>query len=132
VAAEELRRLTRRCRQVLFGCAGFLNSVGPFPNCRFQGTADHNLESLALDSVMMGQPTSTSTTSQQQTQDMETPTPEPRSTTPIPPALPPRSDKRALLLVYIHGFKGDETSFKDFPTVLYVRTRLIIASSRNS
>ena len=49
----------------------------------------------------------------------ETLTPEPiaRLTTPVPPALPPRSDKRALLLVYIHGFKGNETSFKEFPTV---------------
>ena len=45
-------------------------------------------------------------------------TPEPRSTTPIPVALPPRPDKRALLLIYIHGFKGSETSFKEFPTVL--------------
>ena len=42
---------------------------------------------------------------------------EPRSTTPNPPTLPPRADKRALLLVYVHGFKGDVTSFKDLPTV---------------
>src|SRR5271154_5508416 len=42
---------------------------------------------------------------------------EARSTTPIPPALPPRPDKRALLLIYIHGFKGNETSFIEFPTV---------------
>src|SRR5277367_1266955 len=40
-----------------------------------------------------------------------------RSTTPTPPALPPRPDKRALLLIYIHGFKGNETSFIEFPTV---------------
>lgn len=40
-----------------------------------------------------------------------------RPTTPLPPALPPRPDKRCLVLVYIHGFKGNETSFRDFPTV---------------
>ena len=40
-----------------------------------------------------------------------------RPTTPLPPALPPRPDRRSLLLVYIHGFKGNETSFRDFPAV---------------
>jgi len=45
------------------------------------------------------------------------PTPESRSATPIPPALPPRADKRILLLVYIHGFKGNETSFRELPMV---------------
>lgn len=52
-----------------------------------------------------------------------TPTPEARPTTPTPPALPPRSDKLALLLIYIHGFKGNETSFKDFPTAFSLRMR---------
>ena len=50
---------------------------------------------------------------------------EARSTTPIPPALPPRPDKRALLLIYIHGFKGNETSFIEFPTVWSQSTTLI-------
>jgi hypothetical protein len=43
------------------------------------------------------------------------------SKAPTPPALPRRTDKRALLLVYIHGFKGDETSFKELPTVTSTR-----------
>jgi len=40
-----------------------------------------------------------------------------RPTTPLPPALPPRPDRRSLLLIYIHGFKGNETSFRHFPAV---------------
>jgi hypothetical protein len=53
---------------------------------------------------------------------------EQRSTTPIPPVLPPRPVKRGLLLVYVHGFKGNETSFKEFPTVIFSRNLCLIYS----
>lgn len=86
----------------------------------------------------MDDPSSITTHSKDSTRQMEaspeletlTPAPEARPTTPVPPALPPRPDKRALLLVYIHGFKGNETSFKEFPTVrLLIMMDLTVAFS---
>lgn len=37
------------------------------------------------------------------------------STQSLRPAEPAGNDRRTLLIVYIHGFLGDETSFKSFP-----------------
>ena len=41
----------------------------------------------------------------------------------------PKGEKRTLLLVYIHGFLGDETSFQSFPAHVHSLTTYLLSSS---
>lgn len=55
--------------------------------------------------------------------------PRPDSTQSLVSPVQDRAGKRRLLLVYVHGFMGDETSFRDFPAHVHNLVAITLSES---